>query len=172
MSSVVDSREKPVPCAVAFTRRARDYGPGLVGNRAGKASRGLAVEKRTDGKYKRTENNEQRFLQSASKSPLCGPRRVATRTRSSPRIQLPITRRYPDTKSTFKTFCAQASQTSWLVGSVVVTDNGSAGISDFDLKLVGQTILPFATSVNRSSPRTGDWLTQRTHWSGYLLVRR
>ncbi len=41
-----------------FYTCARKYRPRFVRNGAEKASRGLAIEKRADGKYKRTENYE------------------------------------------------------------------------------------------------------------------
>src|SRR6266446_9455887 len=87
-----------------FYACARKYCPRFVRNGAKKASRGLAVQKRADGKYQRTEDYEQSFF-SQHQFPPYGPLSNGGRDAVFPHVIQTswITRPYPDPKSTFKT---------------------------------------------------------------------
>src|SRR6185312_1065545 len=101
-----------------------DYGPGLVRDCAGKTRGSLAIQKRADGKYQRTENYQQRLLGQHQKSPMRSLIEWRLGHGFPHEIQIPIDYvTIPAHQVHIQDFCARSiKHRGWLV-LVVVADN-------------------------------------------------
>ena len=112
------------------------------------------------------------FFSQHQNLPLCDPRPVATRTRLPHRLHLPVTRDDTRTRSLLsRLFVPKPHTKSWLVGSGCRRGQLISWDFGFNLKLVRQTILPFAIKCQPQFAPDHMGTADAAHSivSGYLL---